>query len=333
MRCWLMLLCGTSVAAAQTGGLLAVVNQKEHSVVLVDAAARKPVASVSVGVNGHEIAASADGKMLYVPIYGNSGVGKPGTDGSTIDVIDVASRKVAKTIDLGRPLRPHKPLLGRDGMLYCTTELANAISILDPKTGVAVGQIPTGAKESHMLALSPDGRRGYTANVGAGSVSVLDIAGRKLVTVIPLTKTVQRITVSNDGRWVITSDYDHPRIAVIDAKTDALSRWVATGARPYVTQQTQDGRYLLVSEIPDTEDRTKAGQLEVLEMATWKVVHTYPLPAAGTGGFLLHGGLIYLSVPAAGVIEVLDPETWTMQPEIRLTPGVDGLAWTRAWAR
>ena len=180
-----------------------------------------------------------------------------------------------------------------------------------------------------MLALSPDGRRGYTANVGAGSVSVLDIPDRKLLKVIPLTKTVQRIAVSNDGRWVFTSDYDQPRIAVIDAKTDALNRWVATGARPYVTQPTEDGRYLLVSEIPDTEDRTQPGQLEVFDMATWKVVHTYPLPASGTGGFLLHGGLVYLSVPAAGVVEVLDPKTWAMQPPIRLTPGVDGLAWVK----
>ncbi len=328
VRFLVLSLCLTSVAAAQSG-LLAVVNQKEHSVVLVDTATRRPVGTISVGVNGHEIAASPDGSRLYVPIYGNAGVGKPGTDGASIDVIDVAARKVAATIDFDRPLRPHKDLFGPGGLLYCTGELANAIEIVDVTSRKVVGQIPTGAKESHIMAFSPDRTRAYTANVGAGSVSVLDVPNRRLITVIPLTKTVQRIAVSNDGRWVFTSDYDQPRFAVIDSRTNALSRWVATGARPYVTQPTEDGRYLLVSEIPDTEDRTKPGQLEVFDMATWKVVHTYPLPASGTGGFLLHGGLVYLSVPAAGVVEVLEPKTWAMQPPITLTPGVDGLAWTK----
>jgi YVTN family beta-propeller protein len=317
---------------AQTGtggGLLAVVNQKEHSVVLVDTATRKVVGAVSVGVNGHEVAASPDGRLLYVPIYGNAGVGRPGTDGSTIDVVDPKARKVVATIDLGRPLRPHKDAFGPDGLLYVSGELGHALEMVDVRKLAVVGEVPTGAKESHLFTLSADGRRGYTANVGDGSVSVLDIPNRKVIKVIPLTKTVQRIVLSNDGRWVFTSDYDQRRFAVIDTKTDALSRWVATGARPYVTQPTEDGRYLLVSEIPDAEDRTKPGQLEVFDMATWKVMHTYPLPAAGTGGFLLHGGLVYLSVPAAGVIEVLNPETWAMEPPIVLTPGVDGLAWVR----
>jgi YVTN family beta-propeller protein len=328
LRVLVLSLCVTSVAAAQSG-LLAVVNQKEHSVILVDPATRQPAAAIPVGVNGHEIAASPDGSQLYVPIYGNSGVGKPGSDGETIDIIDVAARKVAATMDFGRPLRPHKDIFGPGGLLYCTGELARAIQIVDVSTRKVVGQIPTGAKESHMFAFSPDRTRAYTANVGAGSVSVLDVSNRKLITVIPLTRTVQRIAVSNDGRWVFTSDYDQPRLAVIDSRTNALSHWVATGARPYVTQPTEDGRYLLVSEIPDSEDRTKPGQLEVFDMATWKAVHTYPLPASGTGGFLLHGGLVYLSVPAAGVVEVLDPKTWAMQSPITLTPGVDGLAWTK----
>ncbi len=227
-RIVLGLVCGLTVAASSqstSAGLLAVVNQKEHSVVLVDPVARRAVATIPVGVNGHELAASPDGTRLYVPIYGNAGVGRPGTDGSTIDVIDVASRKLVDTIDLGRPLRPHKDVFGPDGLLYVTGELANAIEIVDVHKRAIVGEVPTGAKESHLLALSKDGKRGYTANVDAGSVSVLDIPGRKTIAVIPLTKRVQRIAVSNDGRWVFTSDWDQPRVAVIDTQTNALSRW------------------------------------------------------------------------------------------------------------
>src|SRR6266446_2263714 len=114
------------------GGLLVVANQKEHTVLLVDPDNRHELAKIVVGVNGHEVMASKDGRFAYVPIYGNSGVGRPGTDGSTIDVIDPGTRK-------------------------------------------ALAEIPTGEPQSHMLVLSSDGQRGYTANVSAGSVSVLDL--------------------------------------------------------------------------------------------------------------------------------------------------------------
>ena len=306
------------------GGVLAVVNQKEHSVEFVDTAARKVVGTVSVGVNGHEIAASPDGKMLYVPIYSNVGVGVAGTNGQTIDVIDAESMKKVATIDLGRPLRPHKPAFGPDGMLFVSGELAEAIEIIDVKKGTVVGEVPTGAKESHIFVLTRDGKRAYTANVGPGSVSVLDVPGRKTITVIPVAKKVQRMALSNDERWAFTSDEDAPRVAVIDTQSNKVSRWIATGGIPYVTQPTPDGKYLLVAETKD-----QGGLLEVVDLTSWKVTKSFPLAAQQNGGFLLHSGVAYLSEPKAGTIEVLDLKSWKLEEPIRMTLGVDGLAWAR----
>src|SRR5213082_751492 len=192
-------------------GLLVVANQKEHTVLVVDPDARRELAKVVVGVNGHEVMVSKDGRFAYVPIYGNSGVGRPGTDGSTIDVIDLQARKLAATIDLGKPLRPHRAEFGPDGLLYVTAELANAVDVIDPSTRRILAEIPTGEPQSHMLVLSSDGKRGYTANVSAGSVSVLDLAKRSLVTTIPVAKVVQRISISPDGRRVFTHDQNEPR--------------------------------------------------------------------------------------------------------------------------
>ena len=82
--------------APPASGLLVVANQKEHTLLLVDPDNRRELAKIVVGVNGHEVMASKDGRFAYVPIYGNSGVGRPGTDGSTIDVIDLPERKLAQ---------------------------------------------------------------------------------------------------------------------------------------------------------------------------------------------------------------------------------------------
>ena len=88
--------------------MLLVANQGDNDLSLIDPSVGKQIATVPVeGVTGHEVAASPDGKTAYVPIYGDSGVGRPGTDGAKISVIDLASRKVVHTIDFGHGVRPH----------------------------------------------------------------------------------------------------------------------------------------------------------------------------------------------------------------------------------
>src|SRR5258708_1927366 len=176
-------LCPLLAPASAGAQSLLVVNQGDSDLSIVDTASAHEVATVAEGtpgVHGHEIAVSADGHTAFMPIYGSSGVGKPGIDGHEMLVIDLPSRKIIGDVDFGHGVRPHQPLLDpASGLLYVTTELDKTISVIDPRTRKIVGAIPTGQEESHMLALSRDGRRGYTANVGPGTVSVLDMIGRK----------------------------------------------------------------------------------------------------------------------------------------------------------
>jgi len=307
-------------AGTMNGGLLIVANQKEHTVLVVDADERRELAKVVVGVNGHEVMVSKDGRFAYVPIYGNSGVGRPGTDGSTIDVIDLRDRKLAATIDLGKPLRPHRAEWGTDGMLYVTAELGNAVDVIDPGTRKVVAEIPSGQKETHMLVISPDGRRAYTSNVGAGSMSVLDLAKRSLVATIPVAKSVQRISMSPDGKHVFTHDQDAPRIAVIDTATNKIAIWIEVPSIVYASEPTPDGRWLMAL--------TRNGALYVIDLQLQKVVHTLKISDGASEILVRPGGdLAYVSGTGAGKIDVLDLRTWELQKPIELTPGVDGLAW------
>src|SRR5947199_4922812 len=201
-----------------THSVLLVANKAEHTLGVVDAEVGRQIAVIpEQGITGHEVAASPDGKLAFVPIYGNSGVGKPGTDGKNMVVIDIAGRKKVGNLDFSHGVRPHCAVLGpKDGLLYVTTELDQTVTIIDPKTFKIVGSIPTGQPESHMLAITADGRRGYTANVGPGTVSVLDLEKRKTLKVIPVAGQIQRISLSVDDRSVFTSDQMKPRLAVID---------------------------------------------------------------------------------------------------------------------
>src|SRR5260370_6187035 len=135
-------------SAPLTGGLLVVANQKEHTLLVVDPDNRRELAKIAVGVNGHEVIVSKDSRFAYVPIYGNSGVGKPGTDGSTIDVIDLQERKLAATIDLGKPLPPHRCEFRPTALLYVTPQLATAFDAFYPSSRNLLAEIPTADPQS-----------------------------------------------------------------------------------------------------------------------------------------------------------------------------------------
>ncbi len=303
-------------SASPAHGLLLAANQMEHTVLVVDPDGRRELAKIVVGVNGHEVIVSKDGRFAYVPIYGNSGVGRPGTDGRTIDVIDLKERKLAASIDLGKALRPHRAEFGPDGLLYVTAELANAVDVVDPSTRKVLAEISTGAPQSHMLVLS--------SNVGAGSVSVLDLGKRSLVTTIPVAKTVQRISMSTDGLRVFTHDQDAPRIAIIDTATNKITNWIELPASAYASTPTPDGRWLLALS-------TVANRLFVVDLQTLKVARSLEVPMRSSEILVRPGGEIaYISGTGAGKIAVLDLRSWEMQQPIDLTPGVDGLAWIPA---
>jgi DNA-binding beta-propeller fold protein YncE len=319
------MMAGTAIAAASNAqqGTLLVAQKGQASLGIVDPAAGKVVASIPEGgITGHEVTASPDGRFAYVPIYGNSGVGQPGTDGSTMIVVDIASRKIVGTVDFGHGVRPHMPLFGpKDGLLYVTTELDKTITLIDPRTLKIVGSIPTGQPESHMLILSHDGRRGYTANVGPGTVSVLDIPGRKVVKVIPISGNTQRIAISNDDRWVFTADQTKPQIAVIDTKTDSVAKWVPISGLGYGSAPTVDGRWLLMT-IPD-KNAVDVVDLKTMQVARSVAVCTYPQEVAVRPD----GKTAYVSCTKGGQVAEVDLGAWKTTREIDAGKAADGIAW------
>lgn len=317
----LLPLC-SAVSHAQEPRLL-VAQKGESSLAIVDPVAGRVLGSVAEGgVTGHEVIASADGRTAYVPIYGNSGVGKPGTDGTKIVAIDIASQKIVGEVDFDHGIRPHCPLIGpKDRMLYVSTELDKSITIIDPKTLKIVGAIPTGQPESHMFVLSHDGRRGYTANVGPGTVSVLDIAGRKTLKVIPISGNTQRIAISKDDRWVFTADQTKPQMAVIDTKTDSVTKWIPIESDGYGGAVTPDGRWFLVT-LPDV-NKVAVIDIKTMQVAQNLSVGAYPQEVV----MRPDGKVAYVSCMHSNQVAEIDLGSWKVTRMIATGKATDGLAW------
>jgi YVTN family beta-propeller protein len=316
---------GASPAGSISRGFLLVANKGDRTLGIVDPKSGTQIATVAEGGNtGHEVIASPDGRTAYVPIYGDSGVGKPGSDGSNLVVIDIASRKVIGNIDFGHGVRPHCPMFGpKDGLLYVSTELENSITVIDPHSLKIVGSIPTGRPESHMFALSHDGRYGYTTNVGSGTVSVLDIEGRKTIEVIQVAPVVQRISLSINSALAFTSDQTKPQLAVIDTVTRKVKSWIPLAATGYGTAATPDGQWLVVA-MPAAE------QVAVVNLKTMKVEHTINVPAKPQEVLIRPDGAVaYVSCDTSHKVAEIRTSDWTVEKVIDAGAGADGLAWAR----
>ena len=309
-------------AYSQQGRLL-VAEKGQQSLAIVDPASGSVLASVPEGgITGHEVIASPDGKLAFVPIYGNSGVGKPGTDGRNIAVIDIASQKVVGTIDFDHGIRPHCPVIGpKDGKLYVTTELDKTITIIDPKTLKIIGTIPTGSEQSHMLAIAHDGLRGYTANVGPGTVSVLDMKARKVHKIIPVSGETQRIAVSPDDKWVFTADQKEPRIAVIDTASETVAHWIPIDAIGYGSAATPDSHWLIMT-VPDKDE------VAIVDLTTMKVVRNVPVGKYPQEVLVRPDGKVaYVSCERSNQVAEIDVASWKTTRLIATGKLTDGLAW------
>lgn len=253
--------------AAQPSDLLVVLNKNAAEAVLLDATTGQRVASMPTGPFPHEVTVSPDGRTAVVADYGAQEPGR------TLTVLDLASRRVARTIDLGAYRRPHGIVwLPGDGRrVAVTSEQSQNLLVVDVDAGRVEGAIPTAQQGTHMVVLSRDGRRAYTANIGSGSVTLLDLAARRAVKTVTTGRGPEAIDLSPDGRELWAADRTLNYVTVLDAATlDSLAS-MPTGAFPNRLRFTPDGRWVLVSN-------ANASTLSIYDARTRALAAAIPFP-------------------------------------------------------
>jgi DNA-binding beta-propeller fold protein YncE len=114
------------------------------------------------------------------------------------------------------------------------------------------------------------------------------------------------------------------RQVCIDTATNKTTNWIELPAPAFASAPTPDGRWLPALSMV-------ANRLFVVDLQTGKVTRSLEVPKRSSEILIRPGGEIaYISGTGAGKIAVLGLRSWEMQRTIRLTPGVDGLAWVPA---
>lgn len=256
--------------------LLVVLNKSDHEAVMVDPTTYASVGRVSTGPGPHEAAASPDGRYAYVSNYGSFAVFRKGEKpkmqpGNSITVVDLKERKVKAHYPLGKYTQPHGIWVSKDGKLvWVTTEGAQSVLELEASTGKILHIWQTGQNVSHMVVPTPDETKLYVANIGSGSVTVIERATGKVIS-IPTAAGAEGIDVSPDAREVWVGNRGAHNLSILEVATDQVVATIPSGGQvPIRLKFTPDGKQVLVSNaqsnkvaIFDAKARRQVGEIAV----------------------------------------------------------------------
>lgn len=293
--------------------LLLVGNKGEDSFGIYDLADGKQLAKLPTGSQPHEIAVMGDGTQAAVVNYG----------GSTIDIIDLDPLGKVATIELSPNKRPHGLLwMPRSERLIATTEGSNSIAIVEPDGKIT--SIATGQQGSHMIALLGE-ERAFVANIGSGTVSVLDLKANTKLRDLTVGGKPEGIAVA--GGKMFVGDLTAPRLSAFDAATyEKLGELTIDGNAIRVIA-SPDGKTIATSNIDK-------GTVTLIDTATHSVLRSFPVSgdpqvAQVTLIWSSDGKRLYAAETARNQIAEIDADTGKVLRRIDVGKNGDGLAVTR----
>jgi YVTN family beta-propeller protein len=316
-----------AIAVPATAGVVVVLNKSDHEAALVDPATLKVVAKLPTGRGPHEAATSPDGRTAYVANYGSFAVFREGEQqrferGNTITVLDLKARTVKATFDLGKYTQPHGIWVSRDGKrVWVTCEGAKAVLELDAASGEVLKAWETNQEVSHMVVPTPDERKLYVANIGSGSVTVID-RSTDIVKSLPTGAGAEGIDVAPSGKEVWVSNRASNTVAVIEVATDrVLVTFESGGQMPIRVKFTPDGKQVFVSN-------ARSNRVSVFDAATRQVLGTIEVGAVPVGILMAPDGQrAFVANTNDNKVTVLDVPGRKKLSTFTTGTEPDGMAW------
>ena len=285
----------------RTGGPQLILTAKSaNKIQFFDAMTLAMTGEIDMPASTHEMIRSPDGKTIYASVYGGGIFGKNKDPDRRIAVIDLATKRLERTIDVGDNIAPHSVMMDARGTLWCTAELGNAVLAIDPDTG-KVERIDVGGSP-HWIAFSHPFFKLFASFKTKEAVAVVDTRSRRVTGMIQILHGAEGLAVSPDGETLFVCAHRKGVVHVIDAHTHVLRRTLPIIGAPGEANQLRrvrvspDGRYVCASSHVDNF-------AAVYDAGTLKQIAGFATPKAPMGfGFAADGRHAYLCCHDAAVV-------------------------------
>ncbi len=226
-----------------------------HTLAVVDLIAQKALPSIDLGaLRGPHGLDFVNGKVWFTA-EGAKAIGS----------YDPAKKNVDWILGTGQN-RTHMIYVSPDLRLIVTTNVSSGtVSMIektasDPGRGGPPASSRTDWNEtvvrvgngSEGFDISPDGKEIWVANAGDGTVSIIDVASKRVTqTLAADVSSANRLKFTPDGKFVLISALRGADVTVIDAATRKTTKRIAVGHGAAGIEMQPDGARAYVACTPD----------------------------------------------------------------------------------
>lgn len=243
------------VCVQPDGKRLFVTVESDHTLRIIDPATHAQIGIVKLAGRPNQCAVTPNGKYVAVPIR----------DGKKVDVIDVGSQEIVKSLPIDEP---HNALnTGSNRYMYVSAMSGHEVDVIDLEKMDYAEHIPVEGRPRPYV-VSPDGKMMYVAEAYLHGFVIVDIPSKKVIdrvampaehpTPHPLqyetadTRT-HGLALTPDGSELWVSSLLDDCVYIYDIKSKKIVGKVPTGGGPNWLAFTPDGKYLCVSNT-DSDD-------------------------------------------------------------------------------
>ena len=266
------------------GGALSriyVPNRRSNSVYVIDPGTLAIIDRFPVGASPQHVVPSWDLKTLWVA---NNGARR---SSGSLTPIDPKTGKPGTAIPVDDPYNLYFTPDGRAAIIVA--ERHKRLDFRDPQTMALQQSIeaPNCSGINH-ADFSIDGRYAiFTCEFRGGGLVKIDLVNRKVLGYLrfPRRGMPQDIRISPDGTRFYVADMHADGVYVVDGDSFTQTDFIRTGIGTHGLYPSRDGKELYVANRGSHSTRGAPhgkGSIVVLDFATGKVEHTWPIPGGGS---------------------------------------------------
>ncbi len=223
---------------------------------------------------------------------------------NTVDVIDPTTMQIINHFSV--PDRPQHVVPAWDlRTLYVNSDLGNALTPIDPRTGVPGPPIPV--TDPYNLYFTPDGTKAIVVPELFDSLDFRDPSTWKLIKRVPLPcRAPNHMDFTADGRSVVVSCEGSQQLARVDTVTMQTTGVLTVGGSPQDVRLSPDGKIFYVAD----QNLSRVDLIDANTFTQIGSIHT----GAGAHGLYPSRDTksLYVSNRIEGTISVIDYATRTV---------------------